>query len=501
MNLESHSWMTELSPTAFLRWGRTFPGRCACAILSFRLKQPDVVVKDTIAIYIVLTIAFLLPLRVSCEEPKSFALVGGMLLDGSGGAPVHHAAILIMGNRILAAGPAEAVRIPLGTPVIDTSGATMLPGLIELHAHLLLVGHGDIQGWFTWLEKNEARYSAESVMALSARQLLSAGITSAIDLGGPLRESTSIRDRISRGEIPGPRLSVSGPWLTSKAAIFPAKYQLIVDTPEEARRATEANISGGVDVIKTHGGLSPEQYRAIVAVAHKHHLRVHAHLYDEQEVRDAFDAGVDVLQHVGSAGTAPYSTELVKTISESGRPIVVTAAHRVWVLPATREFPERLNDPLLRWQFPEDMWAELQRSFNGFEASAYFKDHEREESNADLSIGQWIRAGAVIGMGTDSGSPLNFHTDALWREAKAFVDHGMPASRAIVALTAVGAQVLGKQKDLGTIEQGKLADIAVVMGNPLFDIVALSNVLVVVKDGVLYKSAKPLDLRMLPTAQ
>lgn len=180
---------------------------------------------------------------------------------------------------------------------------------------------------------------------------------------------------------------------------------------------------------------------------------------------------------------------------------MVTAAHRVWVLPATREFPERLNDPLLRWQFPEDMWAELQRSFNGFEASAYFKDHEREESNADLSIGQWIRAGAVIGMGTDSGTPLNFHTDALWREAKAFVDHGMPASRAIVALTAVGAQVLGKQKDLGTIEQGKLADIAVVMGNPLFDIVALSNVLVVVKDGVLYKSAKPLDLRMLPTAQ
>jgi imidazolonepropionase-like amidohydrolase len=422
-----------------------------------------------------------------------------MLLDGMGGAPVHHAAILIKGNRILAAGPATTVRIPPGTPVIDTSGATMLPGLIELHAHLLLVGHGDIQGWFTWLDKHEASHSAESVMALSARQLLSAGITSAIDLGGPLRESVSIRDRINRGEISGPRLSVSGPWLTSKAAIFPTKYQLIVKTPEEAARATEANISGGVDVIKTHGGLSLEQYRAIIAMAHKYHLRVHAHLYAEQEVRDAFNAGVDVLQHVGSAGTAPYSPELVKTIAESGRPIVVTAAHRVWVLPATREFPERLNDPVLRRQFPDDMWAELQRSFKDFAVSEYFKDHEREESNGDLSIGQWIGAGAVIGMGTDSGSPLNFHTDALWREAKVYVDHGMPASRVVAALTSVGAQILGKQKDLGTIERGKLADITVVMGNPLFDIVALSNVLVVIKDGVVYKNAEPVDPHTLQT--
>jgi imidazolonepropionase-like amidohydrolase len=147
------------------------------------------------------------------------------------------------------------------------------------------------------------------------------------------------------------------------------------------------------------------------------------------------------------------------------------------------------------------MWAELQRSFKDFEVSVYFKDHEREESNGDLSIRQWIRAGATIGMGTDSGSPLNFHTDALWREAKAFVDHGMPASRAIAALTAVGAQILGKQKDLGTIEPGKLADITVVRGNPLFDIVALSNVLVVVKDGIVYKSAEPLDLGTLPTVR
>ena len=195
------------------------------------------------ATWCIVAIAALLSTEVTCAESKQLALVGGMLLDGTGGAPVHHAAILIEGNRILAAGPATDVRIPAGTPVIDTSGATMLPGLIELRAHLLLVGHGDIGNWFAWLEKHEAEYSAETVMALSARQLLSAGITSAADLGAPLRESVSVRDRINRGEIPGPRLSVSGPWLIPNAAIFPRKYQRIVSTPEDAARATEANIS------------------------------------------------------------------------------------------------------------------------------------------------------------------------------------------------------------------------------------------------------------------
>jgi imidazolonepropionase-like amidohydrolase len=452
------------------------------------------------ATWCIVAIAALLSTEVTCAESKQLALVGGMLLDRTGGAPVRHAAILIEGNRILAAGPATDVRIPAGTPVIDTSGATMLPGLIELRAHLLLVGHGDIGNWFAWLEKHEAEYSAETVMALSARQLLSAGITSAVDLGAPLRESVSVRDRINRGEIPGPRLSVSGPWLIPNAAIFPRKYQRIVSTPEEAARATEANIRGGADVIKAQGGLTLAQYQAIVATAHKFHIKVHAHLYEEQAVRDAFDAGVDVLQHAGSAGTAPYDPALVRAIADSGRPVVPTAAHRVWVLPATREFPERLDDPELKRQFPADMWAELQNSFRDFSNLDYFKNHSREESYGDDSIRQWILSGAVIGMGSDNGSPLNFHTDALWREAKVFVDHGLPAARTIAALTSVGARILGKEKDLGTIGPGKLADITVVRGNPLFDITSLSSVAVVVKDGIAYRNAQPVNLRALPRA-
>ena len=106
---------------------------------------------------------------------------------------------------------------------------------------------------------------------------------------------------------------------------------------------------------------------------------------------------------------------------------------------------------------------------------------------AKASLGQWIESNATLGMGTDSGTPMNFHTEALWREIKAHVDTGMSPQRAITAATRVNAAILGKEKELGTIEPGKLADIIVVRGNPLFDVTALSNVEVVVKDGVVYK--------------
>ena len=92
-----------------------------------------------------------------------------------------------------------------------------------------------------------------------------------------------------------------------------------------------------------------------------------------------------------------------------------------------------------------------------------------------------------MGMGTDSGTPMNFHSEALWREIKVHVDMGMTPQRAIAAATRVNAQIIGKARELGTIEPGKLADIIVVKGNPLFDIMALSNVETVVKDGTVYK--------------
>jgi imidazolonepropionase-like amidohydrolase len=246
-------------------------------------------------------------------------------------------------------------------------------------------------------------------------------------------------------------------------------------------------------VIKAHGGLTLADYKAIVEAAHRNRLRVHAHVYAETDVRHALDAGIDVLQHVGSAGTAPpYSKELITDIVNAGRPVVVTAAHRAWIYADTAAFPERLSDPALKQLYGPEIYEEVQRSLANWTTLGYFNRTDREMLFRERGVKQFIESGAVMGMGTDSGTPMNFHSEALWREIKVHVDMGMTPLRAIQAATRVNAQIINR-RDLGSIEPGKTADIIAVTGNPLFDIVALSHVEVVVKDGTVYKGGPAMD--------
>ena len=437
------------------------------------------------------------PAQPNAGPKKHLALVGGMLIDGYEVPPLHHAAILVEDNKIVEAGPASEVKIPADAIVIDTSGRVMMPGLIEEHAHLSILGHGEYNRWYPWIVQNGFM---EKVMEISAKQLLMAGITTAVDLGAPLKESLSVRDRIRKGEIPGPHMLMSGPWVTRNLGNYPPEMnvmQKLISTPEEAAAATEELINAGVDVIKAYVQLTPAHYKAITDTAHKHRIRVHAHVYAEQDVRNALENGVDVLTHVGSAGTAPpYSERMIQDIVNAGRPVVVTAAHRSWVFPDTVAFPERLQDPQLKVDFAPvpGLWDEVQHSLKNFQALGYFARTDREMFFRERGVRQFIESGAIMGMGTDSGTPMNFHTEALWREIKAHVDMGMSPQRAIMAATRVNARSVLGLPDRGTIEAGKLADIIVVNGNPLFDITALSHVEVVVKDGVVYKggpAAKP----------
>ncbi len=421
------------------------------------------------------------------QSSSRIALVGGMLLDGYVTPPVHHAAVLIEGDRIVQVGRSKEISIPDDYTVIDTSGKTMLPGLIDLHAHLMVLGHGDYSRFFSWLSIQKD-LSVEQIMEISAQQLLDAGITTAVDLGAPLEESLSLRDRIKRGDIPGPRMLVSGSWVARRSFRgFPPSSQNTIQSSEEAAKVVEKLALAGVDVIKAWAGLTREDYEAIVTMAHRHSIPVHAHLYDAESIKNALEAGVDVLQHVGSAGTPPFEEDLLRAIAVSGRPVVPTGAHRVWVFPATVQFPERLQDSRLKSDFPGKLYSEVQDSLEDFHTLDYFATTERQMFFGDASMKQWIDAGVVIGIGTDSGTPMNFHTEALWREIKAFVDLGMPEHAAISAATYVNARILGKELDLGTIEPGKLADVIVVNGDPLFNIMALADVEIVVKGGQLVK--------------
>jgi hypothetical protein len=325
-----------------------------------------------------------------------------------------------------------------------------------------------------------------------------AGVTTTVDLGAPLKPILSIRDRINRGEVVGTRVLASGPWISrgSGGAMQDGFGGINITSSDEAGQKVEELAKAGVDHIKAHAGLTLEDYKAIVAAAHKNGIRVHAHVYAERDVRNALEAGVDVLQHVGSAGTAPpYSTGLITDIVNAGRPVVVTAAHRAWIYEDTGAFPERLQDPDLKKAFGPDIYGEVQHSLKNWWSLGYFQRTDREMLFRERGVKQFIESGAVMGMGTDSGTPMNFHSEALWREIKVHVDMGMSATRAIAAATRVNALAIGKGRELGSIEPGKIADIIVVNGNPSFDVTALSHVEVVVKDGVLYKGALAAESR------
>lgn len=436
--------------------------------------------------------AFAMP--ALAQQRETTVLTGGMLINGLSVPPLHNATVVIRGDRIVQVGPAKEIAIPAGARVIDTSGQTMMPGLIDAHAHLFMLGYGNEADWFKWLETDGKKYSIEKIMELSGYQMLMSGITGAIDLGGNPVESISLRNRIDKGEVAGPRLQVAGP-LVARSAFhgFPHEASAVITSPKEGAATVDKLFAMGVDVIKAHSGLTRDDYFAIVKAAHAHKIKVHAHVYDETSVRNAFDAGVDVLQHMGSAGMPTYSAELVKAIAETYRPIVLTAAHRSWIYPDTVAFPERLQDPATKALFPADIWDAVQKSFSNWPAEGYFAGIDRQMKFRSPQVRQLIESGAFMGVGTDSGTPMNFNSDGLIREMKVLVDEGLPPLEAIADTTRVNARIMSKP-DLGTIEPGKLADIIVVPGDPIYSrLNNLFDVKVVIKNGVLYKlDGKPL---------
>lgn len=411
------------------------------------------------------------------------AIVGGMLLDGHEAEPIHHSVVVFENGRITAVGNRDTTPIPDHAVIIDAGGRTVMPGLIDAHIHIDLIGHGSYARLYKFMNGMER---IEEFMTIAAKQMMRAGVTTGLDLGAPF-QAFDFRERVRRGETPGPRLLLSGPWITRiDYDIIPDEYEIIISSPREAAQRTRELIERGVDVIKVWEGLTLEDYQAVVGVAHEAGIKVHAHLYEPEKIRFALDAGVDVFQHVGSAGNPPYEPGLVAEIAHRNIPVVQTIAHRIWVYPATVEFPERLYDPVYRKDMPADIYAEFLDSVKDYRRLSYFAEIGRESRNAQVAARQFIEGGAVIGVGTDAASPLNMHTEAMWREMSALVESGMTPMEVITAATKTNARILGLDNELGTIEPGKLADIIIVDGNPLRNIEVLDYVDVVIRDGVVW---------------
>ncbi len=419
------------------------------------------------------------------QEQATLALVGGRILDGFGGPLIENGVILIAGDRIVAIGTQSDIEVPAGVETVSTQGMTVMPGLFEMHAHLKLLGHGDYRRWHDlYGDRN-----ADLIMPIAAKQLLNAGVTSARDLGAPLDDILSVKRRIASGEIPAPRLWVSGPFIQrAPYEDYETEFRWGVDGPEDARKKVQRLIDAGVDFIKLidQDQLTDEEVAAVVETAHAAGLTVTAHGHRTEEIRKGLRHGVDMFEHTGLATAPGYPEDILEALRERNTGLYwTTTTSPLSIMQYTGEiFPERLDDPSWREGMPKDMADEIRASLDKIPELPYYALFPSRIPLLPKKFNQLRNTGIRLLIGTDSGIPSVFHTDSTWREMALWVAMGVPPMEVIQAATLWPARFLGKGDELGALSVGRLADIIAVPGDPLTDMGVMARVAVVVQGGV-----------------
>src|SRR5688572_630069 len=231
------------------------------------------------------------PAALPQAPAKVVALVGGTLIDGFGSTPLRNSVVIVEGERIKAVGQVGTLAVPAGAQVIATDGMSVLPGLWDMHVHLMINGHSD---YAHWDKTYPARFEKE-IMPAGAHQLLRAGVTSARDLGGPLEASINVRERINRKEIPGPTLFVSGPFIQKAPYPGTELFRWGVNGVADARAKVQRLAKAGVDVVKLidQDQMTPEELKAVIDEAHANGLPVVGHSHRPEEIRLGLKYGVD----------------------------------------------------------------------------------------------------------------------------------------------------------------------------------------------------------------
>ena len=417
--------------------------------------------------------------------PKvTMAVVGGRIIDGYGGPVLENGVILIAGDRIVSVGRVGELTVPSGATVIDANGHTVMPGLIDMHVHLHLLGHGDYKRWDDLYGTKDATV----VMPIAAKQLLFAGVTTARDLGARLDDILSVRKRIASGEIPGPRLFVTGPFIQHQAyERYEEAFRWGVTGADDARKKVTALLDAGVDMIKLidQDQMTEAEVQAVVETTHKRGKMVVAHAHRMDEIRVGLKYNVDDFEHTG-LGTAPgYPEDILIALRQrnSGLYWTPTISPLYTMYFTGSIFPERVDDPAWHEFMPDEMWREIRASLEHIPQLPYYALFPSRVPLLPAKFAQLRQTGVRMLIGTDAGIPSMFHNDATWREMVKWVELGVSPMETIQSATLWPARFLKGEANFGVLAPGRFADIILVRGDPLSDMTVMRDVKVVIQSG------------------
>jgi imidazolonepropionase-like amidohydrolase len=396
----------------------------------------------------------------------SLLLNVGHLIDGTGVPPLRGVSVLVDGARIAAIGPQGTI-LNGGATLIDAPDCTLVPGLFDLHSHMSLLlepieSHADQS-----LRRDDLVATRVFKAALGAKIWLQTGVTTIRHAGSGDNFAVAMKEAIAEGWTPGPRVFASGSLIAQTGGVRPGNDRWVVEITgaDEARRVARQQLKAGVDVLKIYGAssigggggrligppgwpqLTVEEMRAIVEEAHKPDRLASAHTGSAESIKNAVQAGVDWVDHADL-----MDEEAIEMLLESNTPVVPTMAI-AWSL-AT---------------FGEEMGFGKHIATKAAEVADLAKERLQKA----------YQAGVRLAVGTDADNPRA----TVAKECELLTEIGMSAMEAIVAATRTPAEILGVSDSLGTIEEGKIADLLIVAGDPLQDIRNLGRVEHVIQGG------------------